>query len=67
MFIKNTGACIVLCNYLDGAVADYEEDNTEAIDMILDCINALKLLRDPDWKKYYDRIKTVETKRKERK
>ena len=48
--------CIVLCNYLDGAVADYENGNTEAKDFIMECITALKLLGDPDWHKYKDRM-----------
>lgn len=50
------GACIVLCNHLDGAVADFENQNTVAFDFIVDCIAALKQLGDPSWKGYYDRV-----------
>lgn len=53
------GACIVLCNHLDGAVADFEMHTTVAFDFIVDCIAALKQLGDPSWKKYYDRVMRV--------
>ena len=38
------GACVVLTNYLDGALADLEAGTTEAFDIIEDCINALELM-----------------------
>ena len=53
------GACIVLCNHLDGAVADFETHTTVAFEFIVDCIAALKQLRDPSWKGYYDRVMKV--------
>ena len=60
-----TAGCIVLCNYLDGAVADYENGNTDEKDFIHQCISALKLLGDLSWEEYYDRMRTAETKRLE--
>lgn len=60
-----TGGCIVLCNHLDGAVADYENGNTDEKDFIYQCIASLKLLGDPSWKGYYHRMITAETKRLE--
>lgn len=40
-----TGACYVLENYLDGALADYEDGQVENGLIIEESINALELLR----------------------
>lgn len=63
--IKNTGAMIVLCNFLDGAVADYEEGWLENLSLIEDCINTLKLLGDfTGYQEYKERITKAKEKRK---
>ena len=41
---KINGAITVLENYLDGALSDLEQGNTDAIDMIEDCVYVHKLL-----------------------
>lgn len=41
---KINGAITVLENYLDGALADLEQGNTDAIEMIEDCVYVHKLL-----------------------
>lgn len=39
-----TGAEIVLENYLDGALADYEKGDVKNDSIIVSCINTLKLI-----------------------
>ena len=39
-----TGAIIVLENYLEGAIADYERDMVENDTLIASCIETLKLI-----------------------
>ena len=58
--IKNIGACIVLCNYLDGAVADYENGDVDNILLIEDCIATLKMLGDVSWLHYSKRMDKAE-------
>lgn len=36
----------VLCNYLEGAVSDYEEGTVDNIELIYSCINTLYLIGD---------------------
>lgn len=61
MMIKENciGACIVLENYLDGAIADYEYGDVENVSVIDDCINALRLLGDSSCKDYKERVDKV--------
>ena len=59
------GACVVLCNYLDGAVADYEEGNVNNVNLILSAIAGLKKLGDPTWDDYYNRVLNAAMKMKE--
>lgn len=54
---KFTGACVVLCNYLDGALYDLENKTTFATDFIYECIMGLKQLGDYNWTDYLERYK----------
>ena len=60
-----TGAKLVLCNYLDGAVADLENNNIDeqAYTFIKDCIEALKILGDYSYKNYLERFNKAIKKR----
>ena len=49
------GSHIVLENYLDGAMYDLENGNTENYDIIYSCILALKVLGDAKYIEYLDR------------
>lgn len=59
------GACVVLCNYLDGAVADYEEGMVDDVKIILSVIAGLKKLGGPTWDDYYNRVLNAAMKMKE--
>ena len=59
------GACVVLCNYLDGAVADYEEGMVDNVKLILSVIAGLKKLGGPTWDDYYNRVLKAAMKMKE--
>jgi len=56
---KYNGAVLVLENYLDGAVADFESGNIDFENMyaITNCISAIKLLGSVDYLFYRDRMK----------
>ena len=60
--IKNFGASVVLCNFLDGAIADYEEGMIDNTLLIEDCIATLEMLGDLDYEKYQYRYKTAKDK-----
>lgn len=56
---KYNGAVLVLENYLDGAVADFEQGNIDFDNMcaITNCISAIRLLGSADYYFYRDRMK----------
>lgn len=49
-------ACIVLENYLDGAMADMENGEVENTDFIKECIAGLKVLGDATYMDYEKRF-----------
>ena len=63
--IKYVAPCIVLCNYLDGAVHDYEVGEVDNVNFILECIEGLKLLGDFSAFEYEERVKKVMEERNE--
>ena len=50
------GAIVVLENFLDGAVADYESGNVEDNETIWSCINAIKKLGGRWYYEYEERM-----------
>ena len=62
--VNTMGGCIVLCNHLDGAVADYEQGSVDNVMFLISCIYCLKLLGDPTWEYYYKRVEAVKRKEK---
>lgn len=46
-YTKYTGALVILEDYLDNALYDYENGNTFNTTLIEDCINAWEELSDP--------------------
>lgn len=62
---EHIGAIIVLENYLDGAMADYEDGQVENTMIIESCIDVLRLLHDKDWMEYQERFSNVKLKNKE--
>ena len=54
------GASFVLENFLDGAIADYEDGNVDNKEMIISCIYALKKLGDATWMQYLKKLNNRE-------
>ena len=50
-----TAACIVLCNYLDGAVDDLEQGNIMNAEFVYEVIIGLKMLGDSSYVNYLNR------------
>ena len=64
-----TGAKVVLTNYLDGALADFEDNQTDAEKCIEDCISALELMSDSIfgvsvYDEYRTKFEEIKSKRK---
>lgn len=57
--INYKGASIILENYLDGAIADYENGDVENDDVIMSSIFALSELGDSSWIHYYNRMNKI--------
>lgn len=54
---KFEGGVVVIANYLDGAVQDYERGSVENGEFIESCILSLKRLGGRCWYEYYERMK----------
>lgn len=50
--------CMVLENYLDGAIADLEDGNIDNFTFVYSCILGLQKLGDSSWKDYMNRFET---------
>lgn len=60
---EHIGAVVVLEDYLDGAVHDYEEGRIEEDYVIMSCISALRLMNDSEWLDYYLRMEKAKERR----
>ena len=62
--INYKGASIILENYLDGAIADYENGDVENDEVIMSSIFALSELGDSSWIHYYNKMNEIKNKNK---
>lgn len=53
------GAIVILEDYLDGAVHDYEEGRVQDDRIIRSCIEAIKALGGRCWREYQERLDKI--------